>query len=189
MAIKFKSDYDERYHSPDVSEVTVNGVPLGKRVEKKEFSPVTIFLWLASAAAFIMMVHALAPVAAFFVGTCLVLLLILFVFVPTILTLGLIWVSESYKRGVNNIYGMLGALEGDGIIQQALDFLAKSYWYALFIGGSIILIAIVWSVIDFKVEPTVNRVKKNRMMKIIGSASVFVLTAIFAGIFLVAAQS
>ena len=189
MAIKFKSDYDERYHSPDVSEVTVNGVPLGKRVEKKEFSPVSILVWLSCAATAVMLVHALAPVAAFFVGMCLVLLLILFVFFPTLITLGLVWMIDSYRVSVSNIYGMLDTLGKNGVIQQALDFLADSFWYVLYIGGTIILISLVWSVIDYKVEPTVDKIKKKRMMKIICNTIAFVVTTIFAALFLAIAQS
>ena len=187
MAIKFKSDYDSRYRSPDVSEVTVNGVPLGKRAENKEFSPLSIFLWLSAIVAAVMTIHALAPVAAMFVALAVLCVVLLVVFIPTLFTLGLIWTSDGYREFVANVYGLFLLLEQDGVVQQALDFLSTTFWYVMSIGGVIILISLLWSIFDFKCEPTINLVKKRRMTKIIGCSIVFLIATIFAGIFLAVA--
>ncbi len=183
MAIKFKSDIDSSQNTDNLG-VSNNG-PLLDDGSKKKFSFVSVLLVLSIIITVVMAIYALAPVAALFVALCLALLLVFYVVIPTILTFGLVWTIESYRAEVNSIYEMLGAMGEDGIVQKAFDFLCNTYWVVFIIGGSIVLVALFWSIIDYKLDNSTNPIKKKRMNKIIVTTVMFIIASVIAAIFLV----
>lgn len=188
MAIKFKSDFDTSQNT-DNSGASNNGPLLDNNGKKKRFSPVNIFLLVSVLSTFLMLVHTLAPIAILFVWLAMLLAVILVVFVPTIFTLGICWTSDGYRQFVANAYGMFLFLGQEGVQQEAMNFLSKSFWYVLFIGAAFTLIGLVWSIFEFNAEADGNRFKKRRMIGLIALAIIFTITSIFAGILLVGSQS
>ena len=188
MAIKFKSDFDTSQNT-DNPGASNNGPLLDNNGKKKRFSPVNIFLLVSVLSTILMFVHALAPVTILFVWLAMLLAVILIVFVPTIFTLGICWTSDGYRQFVANAYGMFLFLGEEGVQQDAMNFLSKSFWYILFIGGAFALIGLVWSIIEFNIQTEGNRAKKRRMIGLITTAILFTIASIFAGLLLVGSQS
>lgn len=188
MAIKFKSDFNTS-QSTDNPGASNNGPLLDNNGKKKRFSPVNIFLLVSVLSTFLMFVHSLAPVTILFVWLAMLLAVILVVFVPTIFTLGICWTSDGYRQFVANAYGMFLFLGEEGMQQEAMNFLSKSFWCVLFIGAVFTLIGLVWSIIEFNTQTEENRAKKRRMIGLIATAILFTTASIFAGFLLVGSQS
>lgn len=187
MAIKFKSDFDTSQNT-DNSGASNNG-PLLDNGSKKKFSPVSIFVVFSIIATLVMVVHAIAPIALIFIWLCMLMVVFIVVFAPTIFTLGLIWTSDGFKSFAGSVYGTFLFLGQDGVQQDALIILSKSFWYVLYIGGALILIGLVWSILEFNNQSNNNRIKKRRMIKIIVCAVIFAIASIFAGFLLANGQS
>ena len=185
MAIKLNPNFDKN-NNPKEDE---NGLPISESVEKRRFSFLTILFWVSIVFIVVMGLIAIAPLAAIFLFLLVGIFWLIIVVFPTIFTIGLIWTSSKYRglvEWLNN--GLSGVFDEGGTVSSILDFINQAYWYVLYIGAPIILIGLIWSIVDYKTEGTVNRLKKRRMFDFIAFVFIFTVAAIVAGIFAVSSQ-
>ena len=184
MAIQFDPNFDKSNNS----KVTVNGVPIDQQQEKKQFSFVMVFYWLALVAAIVMGLHAIAPIAAVLLFLLVGLFWIIVVLCPSVLTLGLIWISEEYRGFVSNLNDTMSDISDGQVIDRVLSIVYQSYWYVLGIGLAIILIGLIWSILDYKSDVEGNNLKKHRMIGLIVFSIIFGIAAFVAGAFAISAK-
>ncbi|MCR5309484.1 MAG: hypothetical protein K6E21_05195 [Bacilli bacterium] len=190
MEIKLKSDIDLDINNDEIEipEIDKKSLGVDQRKKLKEFSIVSIFYWFGLVAAIVMAILAIAPVASFMAYSAIGLLWIFVVLVPTVITFGIVWLSDGYKELVGFINGILSSASENDFISKVLDFVSKAYWYVLGIGGGILLIGLVLSIIKFKQDSIFKRIRKRKMIGLIIFASMFVVTAIVAAAFIVIAE-
>ena len=185
MAIKFREDFDKNYTGPKVDS---NGVPIPQPDETK-FSFLIVLFWISIVIVIAVGLIAIAPLASLVLFVFVGMFFIVTVVFPTIFTLGLVWAIDSYRVFQNNVtFAMVNIFNDDGIVSLMLSQMYLVYWYILYIGGPIVLIGLVWSILDYKSEDSVNPLKKKRMIGFIVLSAIFAVAAIIAGIFAVSSK-
>jgi len=117
---------------------------------------------------------------------CAIILMILVLF-PTCLTIGLIWFSEDYRNLIESFGAKVEGLFNNSFTETILDFISSSYWYVTIIGGAIVFISLLFSIIAKIKDKQHNGGKTGQMVAMIIISIVFIVAAIFVNFVLKAA--
>ena len=182
MAIKLTGD--PHGIEPVVEETVLdkNGKP------KKHFYFGNLLVTFSGIALGIMGAMAIVPLLVLLVGFFALLLFLLIILGASAVTFFLIWLSEEFRDFISGYSDFLGSIFDNEFSDKLILFARGAYWFVLFIGGAVILISLIYTIIAKINDKEKSAVKTGHLISLIVMTVLFIIASVVCGFFYILAQ-